>query len=428
MQRYWKRIRLVFFCMILLIYSTPLPAAAWQGDWLELAFIRNGKLWVKQGGQERPITADGIASWPSWSPDGKWIAYLRRESVQADLAQLWLYDTTKGRTYQVQDAVQDVNWSPTQNLLAYRIDSILTVTDLRDGHPRRAQEVVPGVGEYSWLPDGSGFLVSAAGSLGPMGWSPSELYKVIASPDEATKQVHKFYTLPTTFRFQGQQFLAVGTSRFKWSADGKWISFLATQTASLSADENVLCLLSSDGKTFVPTAEMLAYDRWFKWSPQDATLGVIAGIGRFSLVGKRLQLFGPPFGHGRTLTPNKQADRSFDWLDAQTLLVSRSAEPASDHEPLANVMPKIFQVHGKDGTAQAISSPQAGAGDFDPQVLSGGQAITWVRWDRRRADIWVADRDGSHAKRWVEGIGEGQLSVEHWHWDSVISWKKQHDR
>ncbi|ARU62896.1 hypothetical protein CBW65_19370 [Tumebacillus avium] len=423
MKRFWKQIGLVFLCMILLFCWTSAPAAAWHGDSLELAFIRDGKLWVKQGVQERPVTADGIASWPLWSPDGKWIAFQKRERVQDDTAQLWVYDAANGRTFPVHDRVISARWSPKENLLALRVDSDLLVADLRKGAVRAAQQVVPGISNYSWFPDGSGFLVSSEAHLEPTGWTSSELYKVWYSPDEEAKQVRKFYSLPSPLRFQENDYLAIGTGGFKWSEDGKWIAFIATQTASLSADANVLCLLSADGKFFKPAAEMLAYDEWFKWAPAGAKLGVIAGSGRFSLLGKRLQLFGPPFGKGENLTPDGRVDRSFAWLDEQSLLVARSAAPKSDQTPLGNTFPRVMRVDAKNGSAQPLSTPPAGAGDFDPQVLAKGIALSWVRWNKSRADIWVSNADGSNAKLWVEGIGEGQMYYEHWHWDSVLSWK-----
>jgi TolB protein len=50
-----------------------------------LLFVREGTLWLWQGGQASPLAGDGAVLHPEWSPDGRQIAYIERGESFSDV-------------------------------------------------------------------------------------------------------------------------------------------------------------------------------------------------------------------------------------------------------------------------------------------------------------------------------------------------------
>ena len=102
-----------------------------------------------------------------------------------------------------------------------------------------------GVSDFEWFPNGKEFIVSSQSSLRPTGWGPIPLYRIPVDANLAKDKIKPFYTIRTN----ETDLFAIGTNYFKWSSDGKWVSFLAIPTASWSMDSNTLCVISSKGTT-----------------------------------------------------------------------------------------------------------------------------------------------------------------------------------
>lgn len=47
-----------------------------------------------------------------------------------------------------------------------------------------------------------------------------------------------------------------------------------------------------------------------------------------------------------------------------------------------------------------------------------------MRSDRKKADMWLANGEGSKAKKWIENIDVPQWYYEKWNWEEVISVKE----
>ncbi len=79
-----------------------------------------------KGGAVRPFTfAPDSASAPAWSPDGKWLAYIGRRHGDA-IAQLWRISPLGGNAEKlttVQTSIRDFEWSPDGQQLAYITDT-----------------------------------------------------------------------------------------------------------------------------------------------------------------------------------------------------------------------------------------------------------------------------------------------------------------
>ena len=67
--------------------ATPAATATPAAGLGKLAFVRDGDIWLLdvESGEERQFTSDGGNAEPRWSPDGRWLAF-----VKAEAGAIWL--------------------------------------------------------------------------------------------------------------------------------------------------------------------------------------------------------------------------------------------------------------------------------------------------------------------------------------------------
>lgn len=380
---------------------------------LKAAFVRGGELWMKQGGEERKLSEGEYVRNPKWSFDGRWIAYTRGETER----ELWLEEISTGKRVLVTpEAENNFQWSPSRTSLAYQIRSGLYLIDLH--HSERQLDVADDIGNFSWMPDGSGFIVSSEARLLPSGaWTPIALSKVPLAAIADPGLVKRLIVLPG--KLEGMD--VVGTSTFKWSADGRRIAFLATPTASLSADGNTLCLLTADGTDFKTLDVMARNESWFQWSGQGETLAYIAGAGREATVNKKLTAFDVPVSRKTVLTPAGYADRGFAWNGAAHIAAVRAREAPWSADPAKSELTYLVNVSLEDGRQQIISPHGSGdaRAESNPAALPGGR-LSWVSSDRQAADVVVGDAGGRHAAVWIAGIDQAPDYYGQRNWDAVL--------
>ncbi|MGG3467715.1 translocation protein TolB [Neobacillus pocheonensis] len=258
---------------------------------------------------------------------------------------------------------------------------------------------------FSWLPDGKGFITSSKESEKLN--SDIILSRVLLG--RKNLEIKHFYTVPVH-----EDELFVSTSRFKWSHDNKWIAFLMVPTASLSADGNKLCVLSSNGKVFKRVDEMLNYEEWFQWAPTRDVLGYISGVGREAMKNKQMKTISFPAFVVKDITPRGSVDRDLAWKNNGVLFVSRSKE--SELVDISDrPLPSIFEISKKQ---RQVTFPSKNEGDFAPQYL--GNTLYWIRTDRKTANILVSRPNESKEKQWIKDITLGTWYYEKWHWDEVF--------
>ena len=51
--------------------------------------------------------------------------------------------------------------------------------------------------------------------------------------------------------------------------------------------------------------------------------------------------------------------------------------------------------------------------------------LIWIRSDRKKADVWLAHKDGKHEMKWIENIDVPEWYYERWNWGNVISVKEE---
>lgn len=382
------------------------------------AFIRSDDLWIAIGSDEKQLTRGEYIRSPQWSHDGSWLAFTKGQEQN----EVWLYHIATGRMRKAGQG-DNAQWSPTRNTLAFQSElphRSLYVIYADDPGSGEAQRIADHVGNYSWQPQGRGLLYSVEASLMPNGkWSDIELYTVTLTPG---KDVHRqlFYTI----RSQSQDFFAVTTSIFKWSADGKWIAFIAVPTASMSADGNTLCLLSADARTFVKAGQMLNYEEWFQWAPHGSTLAYIEGTGREATSNKRLTVMtGLPSLLQKSYTPTGYADRDVAWLDNHTLVAARAKEAAWTGNERERPLPSLVLVNLAGGEQPQLTQPPENTGDFFPVLLRKVNRLAWIRTDRSKAEVMLSHPDGRRPVRWIRNLTVPAGYYEHWNWSEVIDFR-----
>ncbi|PGB90419.1 translocation protein TolB [Bacillus pseudomycoides] len=410
----WRKIIVLIVCVCCLCEAVPTVQAETKN--IQVAFIRNHNLWIKIDGNEKQITKGEYITKPKWSHDGKWIAYAKGEEQN----QLELYRVADGKkVVPSQTEATNYQWSPAENIIAFEFTSTLNTFDAEKKNAT-FENVSSGVGDYAWYPDGKKFLVSSEAQLLPTGWTGAQLYEVQKDAGMNPNKMKPLYTLPS----MQEDFLAYIASDFKWSPNQKWIAFLAVPTASWSADSNTLCLLKADGSYFEKVDQMLLNSQWIQWAPSENILAYIEGSGRFTLENKHLKVKELPALQQEKFTPKGYVDWDFTWQDNELITLSRAKEMEWSNEEEKRSLPSLYQVNIQSNRQRQITTPSKKYGDYNPLYIKSENQLTWMRSDRKKADMWLANGDGSKAKKWIENIDVPQWYYEKWNWEEVISVKE----
>ncbi len=141
----------------------------------KLAYVREGNLWIWQGGEARQLTTGGTWRQPALSPNGTEIVYVFREQNFSDVFAMAADGSANRRLTNGQAPVIGQNdwalrptWSPDGSQIAYISDenSAFPVVWLmnKDGGARRQVmrvEIVEIADALSWAPDGKRLAVTA---------------------------------------------------------------------------------------------------------------------------------------------------------------------------------------------------------------------------------------------------------------------------
>ncbi|WP_054025610.1 PD40 domain-containing protein [Bacillus sp. FJAT-28004] len=377
---------------------------------LRAAFVRNGDLWLKAGNAEKKLVSGPLVRNPRWSFDGKWLAYTLGEAEQ----ELWVLQLQTGQNSLVAVNVgKYFQWAPNDKLLAYQTKDRLQYVDV--SMPDKPLGSAAAIDNFSWLPDGKGFFASSQSELLPDGWTPIRLYQIPLGTLDDPRTYTTVHVLPAP----SDDFFAVGTSIFKWSADGRCIAFLAKPTASLSADSNMLCVISSDGVVFRTLDEMVNNPQWFSWAESGNRLAYIAGIGREATRNKQLKVLEVTSEKGAAYTPKGFVDQAFAWQDMQHIIVSRAKESKQEDDQHPPAYPYLVRVELNNGMQKHMTKPSRKQGAYNPVVLHS--KLVWVRNDHTTASVIMADIDGRHVVEWIKSIDQADSYYGQWDWPEVIT-------
>jgi dipeptidyl aminopeptidase/acylaminoacyl peptidase len=394
------KIRVLILVILLSSYLSTLVRAEAP---LTAAFIRDHQLWIKKGEEEIQITQNKYVSSPKWSYDGRFIAYIDGDE-QGEKSDLYIYDTKEKESYQPYIKVEtyDFKWSPIKNQLAYTNRGLLNVTKMKNGRPEGFENVSLGVSSFEWFPNGKEFIVASQSKLRPTGWGPIPLYKIPVDANLNTDKMKHFYTIKTNEK----DLFAIDADYFKWSFDGKWISFLAIPTASWSNDSNTLCVISAQGEQFQAVGKMLWYKDWIKWAPSGNQLAYISGEGRFFVENKKTTIADIPiFKQQKEYTPLGYVDLDLEWFSPEKMIVARAKENKEWKEgPVPTMFTALHAINIKTEVQKQITFPKENELDDAPQVI--GSNLTWVRKKGRNdhGDVWVKDGLNGQEHTWIKKV------------------------
>ncbi|MGN7402493.1 TolB family protein [Cytobacillus praedii] len=390
---------LLLLTLICFYFSTSASAEAL----LTAAFIRDNQLWIKKGGQEIQLTKDRYVYSPKWSFDGRFIGYIDGDE-KGGKSDLFIYDTREKESYQpyVRVETSDFKWSPNKNQLAYNDHGLLNVTKIKNGRPQGFENVSLGVSGFEWFPNGKEFIVSSQSNLLPTGWGPIPLYKIPIDANLAKDKMKPFFTIQT----KEPDLFGIDADYFKWSSDGKWVSFLVVPTASWSMDSNTLCILSSQGKHFQAVGKMLGFNDWFKWAPSANQLAYISGEGRFFVENKNMTIAEMPTSkQQKEYTPKGYVDLNLEWLAKDLVIVARAKENKEWKEgPVPTMFTSLYAINLKTGEQKQISFPRENELDENPQVV--GSYLTWFRRkaEHNKGDVWVKNALNGQEHIWLKNV------------------------
>ena len=403
--------------VVLFMFLCSIAITSAENNSVKVAFIRHHNLWIKVDGKEKQLTKGENITGPKWSHDGEWLAYVKGEKQNI----LELYRLKDGKKVTpFHSEASNYQWSPTENIIAFIFTGTLNTFDVEKKNAD-FENVSAGVGDYAWYPDGKNFLVSSEAHLLPTGWTGAQLYEVQKDAHMNPHKMKHLYALPN----EHDDFLALVASGFKWSPDQKWISFLAVPTASWSADSNTLCLVRADGSRFEKVDQMLLNAQWFQWAPSKNILAYIEGSGRVALENKHLKVKELPALQQNIFTPKGYVDWDFVWKNDRVIIVSRAKEAGIETPPEKRPLPSLYEVDSTSNAQHQITKKTNKQGDYHPIYMKKSNQLIWIRSDRKKADVWLAHKDGKHEMKWIENIDVPEWYYERWNWGNVISVKEE---
>jgi hypothetical protein len=254
----------------------------------------------------------------------------------------------------------------------------------------------------------------------PDGWTSPELFK-IPLPDDLeninlTENAEMLFTIPKEIGNGNATIMSINATTFKFSPNGKWISFIVNPTASLSMDSDMVCVISADGKNFEVLDEMILHLDVPKWAPSENLLGYIAGGGRIVMgfKNKKLKVAELPAYKTINLTPPKFAEMGFTWVNNQTIIASRVYESEWSNDPQKRPEPTLCLIHLYKQQQTRITYPKTSIGDYNPLYVKSANKISWIRKKlaQTKGDLWIADINGKNPKLWASGVEGYSFFVE----------------
>lgn len=414
-----------------------------------LAYLSGADVWIWQDGHPvTRVTADGRNLGPLWSPDGRWLAYIRRSDRSGEL---WAVAGAGAEPQRIAPSRQlpyswtAYRWSPAGDAIAFialadeRPNELWVAPVGADG-PGRARRVFAtenGIHSFAWSPDGSALAIAAGSNrmAAPEAEStrPARLVVVPATGGDGREVLRWAEQAESPGEIAG--WTPVEMSGLTWSPDGRWLTaFGIPESASLAVDGVGLYLISgpADGSAAAAgwqaqvrgLGTTLAYRWWVRWSPAGGHIATVSGAGRSPFRTKQVQVHEPARESPPViLTPAGAVDRDPDWSPrGDRLAVSRAREQIGGASSDLPAPAAIWLIDPDTGQQQALT--ERDAGDHGPRWAADGASLMWVRVDSAGAAAWWApvDDDAARPPVRVATIDTPPGLYGAYHVAAVLSW------
>ncbi|MEU4345996.1 hypothetical protein [Streptomyces sp. NPDC023838] len=229
---------------------------SWSPDGKRVAFVRYGSggaidgIWTMKttGGDLKAVPGTEGASDPAWSPDGKRIAYAKPVGTQREIYVAGIDGTPATRLTHTTGDDLHPTWSPDGKSLAFnRADAAGHSRVMRIRLSTLAQTAVTGPGSHDWTPD----------------WSHGD--RIAFSRVDSPGFAHLYFVRP-----DGTGLHRITAARFNdknpsWSPDGSRLVF--TRGGADDADPEHLYLVRADGTALTQLTKTDSHDLEADWRP-----------------------------------------------------------------------------------------------------------------------------------------------------------------
>ncbi|MBX6377481.1 MAG: PD40 domain-containing protein, partial [Clostridia bacterium] len=395
----------------------PLDASALRGQG-RLALVREGRLYLLVGetGEVRLLDGSGRAAGPAFSPDGEWIAFVRRVPGLAG-GTLMLVRAEGGEPSEVQGlpapvAPGEYAWAPVGSTLAIAPAAATEGEGLWRAAPGEPARRLAAEGErvhgFAWSPDGRTLA-----------------YVVTPPADDPLARSDELRLLDvergeSVVRYTAER---AGILLTGWWPDGRGLLFWLDpyHSASLAADGLPLLSLGEGEAKARELVTMLPRRDWVAWAPVasgDGATGrnrfvVVEGTSRFLWENKRLALCDAERATCRPL-PQPEGTVALDpaWSPDGRRIAFVQAEEMRGRsggvEDVAHwVEGRALQVMHADGqTAEPVSA--AGQGVRQPRWSADDRHLLFVRAD----GIWLLLAGDGPPRRLASLPEPGQAAID----------------
>lgn len=373
---------------------TPVAGAAALG---EVAFIRDGNLWVKDvtGGQERQLSQSGDMAEPAWSPSGAWLSVdqLAGDNTTPSLVGI---EVASGRTVTLSSAlVGSSEWSPAEDRLAYVTSDGAVISSPDGSNPIS----VPGATSIAWSNDGTHLAYARSDAAGAGVW-------VVDADGSGAREVQPADP-------SGAKLLLAG-----WSYDDAYVLGWADPlgSASLAMDGLPLEAIPLDGGAQVELAQaMLPHRDLLDVSGGDGShLAATVGVGRSTWNQKSIAV-GDPSGSLQSVSPEDRAELYPVWSpDARWLaFTSGPNAPASSQADAAEqaiAARRLWLMHPDGSDRHALVNAAAVRQERAEWSADGGMLLWIEPASETQFRLMLASTDGtSPPVPVVDGLGSQQF-------------------
>ena len=254
---------------------------SWSPDGRSIAFqsYRDGnhEIYVmdSDGSNPRRLTNNSYHDHsPSWSPDGRSIAFQSKGDIY-----VMGTDGSNPRRLTVHASDYDPSWSPDGRSIAFRShrdgNHEIYVMDSDGSNPRRLTNNSYHDHSPSWSPDGRSIAFGSDRDVYVMGSDGSNPRRLVSSAGRVT-----------------------------WSPDGRFIAFHSARDRSHDNRDSEIYVMGTDGNNLRLLTNNSYYDLWPSWSPDGRSIAFVLyerNVGRAIYV-MDLQVSGGEQGGGADLT------------------------------------------------------------------------------------------------------------------------------